>query len=87
MAMGCPFRDRLGNSFRMQDGTLFVVVADPSAPFYAGGERSEPVLHRQLLQRELEGLGVQLQSWEPMLQRRNGLISDMYSKFVFRKEA
>jgi hypothetical protein len=45
------------------------------------------VLHRQLLQRELEGLGVQLQSWEPMLQRRNGLISDMYSKFVFRKEA
>jgi SAM-dependent methyltransferase len=85
MAMGCPFRDRLGNSFRMQDDTLFVTVADPSAPFYAGGERSEPVLHRQLLQRELEGLGVQLQSWQPMLQRRNGLISDMYSTFVFRK--
>ena len=86
MAMGCPFRDRLGNSFRMQGDTLFVSVADPSAPFYAGGERPEPVLHRQLLQRELEGLGVHLQSWEPMLQRRNGLISDMYSTFVFRKE-
>jgi SAM-dependent methyltransferase len=86
MAMGCPFRDRLGNSFRMQDDTLFVSVADASAPFYAGGERAEPVLHRQLLQRELEGLGVQLRSWVPMLERRNGLISDMYSTFVFRKD-
>jgi hypothetical protein len=85
MAMGCPFRDRLGNSFRMQGDTLYVSVADPNAPFYAGGERPEPVLHRQLLQRELEGLGVRLQSWTPMLQRRNGLISDMYSTFVFRK--
>ena len=25
------------------------------------------------------------QSWQPMLRRRNGLISDMYSTFVFRK--
>jgi SAM-dependent methyltransferase len=86
MAMGCPFSDRLGNSFRLQDDTLFVRVADPSAPFYAGGERAEPVLHRQLLQSELAGLGVRLQSWRPMLQRRNGLISDMYSTFVFRKD-
>jgi hypothetical protein len=86
MAMGCPFTDKLGNSFRLQDNdTLFVKVADPSAPFYAGCERAEPVLHRQLLQRELQGLGVQLQSWQPMLRRRNGLISDMYSTFVFRK--
>ncbi len=86
IAMGCPFTDSLGNSFRMQDNdTLFVKVADPSAPFYAGCERAEPVLHRQLLQRELQGLGVQLQSWQPMLRRRNGLISDMYSTFVFRK--
>lgn len=85
IAMGCPFRDRLGNSFRMQGDTLFVTVADPSAPFYAGGERPEPVLHRQLLQRELEGHGVELQSWVPMLQRNNGLISGMYSTFVFRK--
>ena len=86
MAMGCPFTDRLGNSFRMQDDVLFVTVADPSAPFYAGGERPEPVLHRQRLQSELERQGVRLQSWAPMLQRRNGLISDMYSTFVFRKD-
>jgi SAM-dependent methyltransferase len=86
MAMGCPFSDRLGNGFRLQDDTLFVRVADPSAPFYAGGERPEPVLRRQLLQTELAGLGVRLQSWQPMLQRRNGLISDMYSTFVFRKD-
>jgi SAM-dependent methyltransferase len=86
MAMGCPFTDRLGNSFRMQDDVLFVAVADPSAPFYAGVERPEPVLHRQLLQSELERQGVRLQSWVPMLQRRNGLISDMYSTFEFRKD-
>jgi SAM-dependent methyltransferase len=85
VAMGCPFRDRLGNGFRMQDETLLVTLADPSAPFYAGGERPEPVLRRQPLQRELERLHVHLLSWTPMLQRRNGLISDMYSTFVFRK--
>jgi hypothetical protein len=69
----------------MQDETLLVTLADPSAPFYAGGERPEPVLRRQPLQRELERLHVHLLSWTPMLQRRNGLISDMYSTFVFRK--
>jgi hypothetical protein len=69
----------------MENDTLFVTVADPSALFYAGGERAEPVLHRQLLEQELARHGVQLQSWQPMLRRPNGLISDMNSTFVFRK--
>jgi hypothetical protein len=55
-------------------------------PFYTDGPRDEPLLDGVLLSSRLVKLGFELLVWEPMLSKPNGLISDLYTKFVFRKK-
>jgi SAM-dependent methyltransferase len=79
------FEDILGNKVEMSrdEKTLLVRVAD--GPFYAEGPRAEPVLDGQTFVNAVVDQGFKLIAWEPMLEAPNGLVSDMYAKFVFTK--
>lgn len=78
MAPSGHFRDSLGNQFEIIDESIRVQVG---GPFYSDGSRDEPLISFH----DLKALGFECLVWEPMLPRKNGLISDLYSTFVFRK--
>jgi hypothetical protein len=77
------FVDKFGNEIELGE-RLKVRLAD--GPFYADGPREEPLLDAAVLIQSLAEVGFAMLIWEPMLNRPNGLISDLYSKFVFRKK-
>jgi len=79
------FKDFLGNEFALLQGGRRLNVRLVDGPFYADGGREEPVLDSSVLVKDLAVLGLDLVMWEPMLPQPTGLISDLYSKFVFRK--
>lgn len=79
------FNDPLGNEFHIFQGQRRILVNIVDGPFYAEGGRDEPLLDPAELIPALEGVGLELVIWEPMIPRPNGLISDLYSKFVFHK--
>jgi ubiquinone/menaquinone biosynthesis C-methylase UbiE len=76
------FVDTLGNEFQMCGNKLKVRLAD--GPFYADGPKEEPLLDGSVLIQNLKNLGFDKLVWEPMLPSPNGLVSDVYTKFVFR---
>lgn len=76
------FKDRLGNEFQIKNDELLVRLAD--GPFYADGAKAEPLLDGSILIQNLKNLGFDKLVWEPMLPTPNGLVSDLYTKFVFR---
>jgi SAM-dependent methyltransferase len=78
--------DRLGNIFDIYQGGRRLLVNLTDGPFYADGPRDEPLLDGALLTGSLQDAGFDLLFWGPMLDKPNGLISDLYSKFVFRKK-
>jgi SAM-dependent methyltransferase len=75
------FIDKLGNEFRIENEKLHVRLSD--GPFYADGAKEEPLLDGSILIQKLKTLGFDRLSWEPMVSRPTGLISDLYTKFVF----
>lgn len=79
------FADALGNECALLQGGRRLNVRLVDGPFYADGGREEPVLDASVLVQDLMVLGFDLVLWEPMLPQPTGLISDLYSKFVFRK--
>ena len=79
------FKDSLGNEFSIFRGGRRLLVRLVDGPFYAEGGRDEPMLNAATLIQDLKRHGLELVLWEPMLSRPNGLISDLYSKFVFKK--
>ena len=79
------FEDSLGNTFDIYQCGRRVTVKLTDGPFYADGGRDEPLLDENLLINALEAAGISLVLWEPMLSKPSGLISDLYSKFVFKK--
>jgi SAM-dependent methyltransferase len=79
------FKDSLGNEFALLQGGRRLNVRLVDGPFYADGGREEPVLDATNLVQDLMALGLDMVMWEPMLPEPTGLISDLYSKFVFRK--
>jgi ubiquinone/menaquinone biosynthesis C-methylase UbiE len=78
-----PLCDALGNSMYVEAGRLVTHLA--GGPFYASGAKSEPLLDSGRLIDALEAQGFKKIVWEPMLDVPNSLISDVYSKFVFKK--
>jgi SAM-dependent methyltransferase len=76
------FMDRLGNTCIRDGDVLKVKLCD--GPFYNGVERSEPILDtcglKNILKNSFETI-----VWEPMTSEPTGLISDIYTKFVFKK--
>jgi len=79
------FTDPLGNEFTIFQGQRRMMVRLVDGPFYADGGREEPLLDPEDLINALTATGFELLIWEPMLPAPNGYISDLYSKFVFRK--
>jgi SAM-dependent methyltransferase len=79
------FMDELGNEFALLNGGRRLSVRLVDGPFYAEGGREEPVLDASVLIQDLKEFGLELVMWEPMIPEPNGLISDLYSTFVFRK--
>jgi len=78
--------DRLGNTFDIYQGGRRLMVKLSDGPFYADGPKDEPLLDSTLFTESLQNAGFEMLAWEPMLDKPNGLISDLYSKFVFRKK-
>lgn len=81
MAGSGNFRDKLGNEFQIKNEKLLVRLTD--GPFYADGAKEEPLLDGPVLIERLKTLGFNRLVWEPMVPRPTGLISDLYTKFVF----
>lgn len=79
------FRDKLGNEIAILQGGRRLGVRLVDGPFYADGGREEPTLEADTLISNLKSVGFEMLVWEPMLPVPNGLVSDLYSKFVFRK--
>lgn len=79
------FKDELGNEIALLQGNRTLHVRLVDGPFYADGGRDEPVLDAGFLISSLKSVGFEKLVWEPMLPSPNGLISDLYSKFVFKK--
>lgn len=78
------FVDRLGNSLEVRDGKLMVYLTD--GPYYAQGAKEEPILDKDLFLNSMQAHGFKMLVWEPMLKSPNGLVSDIYSQFVFIKQ-
>jgi SAM-dependent methyltransferase len=79
------FIDDLGNEIQVLRGGRRLLVRLTDGPFYADGGREEPILDATVLVKDLASVGLELVCWEPMLQEPNGRVSDLYSKFVFKK--
>ena len=79
------FKDGLGNEIQVCRGSRRLHVRLVDGPFYADGGREEPILDANMLVHDLELAGLELVRWEPMLLVPNGHVSDIYSRFVFKK--
>lgn len=81
---GTTFMDKLGNKIEMRGDRLMVSLTD--GPYYAKGSKEEPVLDKYVFINSMKEQGFKMLHWEPMIARPNGLISDIYSAFVFVKQ-
>ena len=77
------FKDNLGNQFEILEATDRLSVRLTDGPFYADGPKEEPLLDGPVLVERLKALGFEKRVWEPMVPRPTGMISDLYTKFVF----
>ena len=79
------FTDPVGNEIALLHGGRTLMVRLVDGPFYAEGGREEPTLDPSVFIPDMQNYGFELVTWEPMLRQPNGYISDLYSKFVFKK--
>lgn len=77
------FTDDLGNEIQIKGDRLMVKLTD--GPFYANAFKEEPLMDESILIQSLEEAGMEPLAFGPMLKTPSGRISDLYSKFVFRK--
>jgi SAM-dependent methyltransferase len=78
------FTDRLGNHIEISPDCKNLNVKFGGGPFYASGSKTEPILDFQNLINSLSKFNIKLINAEPMLKNPNGLISDIYMKFIFK---
>jgi len=78
------FRDSLGNIIQNSSHHASIKLID--GPFYNNEFRDEPKMDSEILIYNLQKLKFKIISWEPMMISPTGLISDMYTKFVFRND-
>jgi ubiquinone/menaquinone biosynthesis C-methylase UbiE len=76
--------DTLGNTVETVDSS-HISVRLVDGPFYADGAKTEPVISRPLLEHALRPW-FKLERWTPMLNTSTGLISDIYSTFIFKRK-
>lgn len=78
------FVDRLGNSLEVKGDKVMVHLTD--GPYYAQGPKEEPLMDKDFFLTTMESIGFKMLVWQPMLKSPNGLVSDIYSQFVFVKQ-
>jgi SAM-dependent methyltransferase len=86
-----PMKDRLGNTVDIgpyvanspQIGNMILVNLS-DGPYYSNGPIPEPLCYKDILFQELEEW-FELESWTKMVPYTTGLITDIYSKFIFRR--
>ena len=82
-SMGNTIERGPSSDIRQQAGNMILVkVAD--GPYYSGGAIPEPLCYKEILFQEI-GEMFELESWTKMVPERTGLITDIYSKFIFRR--
>jgi SAM-dependent methyltransferase len=83
--------DSLGNKIIRGAGTGkniygdMILVQLMDGPYYSKGAIPEPMCHKHRLFEALED-EFDLISWEPLVRKQTGTISDIYSTFVFMKK-
>jgi SAM-dependent methyltransferase len=78
--LSTKWSDILGNTIERVGSKVVVRLTD--GPYYADGPIAEPSCRREDL---INHLPLKLESWTDMLPKQSGLISDIYSKFIFRR--
>jgi hypothetical protein len=76
--------DALGNTVKLVD-SMHIEVKLTDGPFYADGAREEPIMDKDILVDALRPWFT-LVEWKPMMATKTGLISDIYSTFVFLRK-
>jgi ubiquinone/menaquinone biosynthesis C-methylase UbiE len=76
--------DALGNTVKLID-SMHIEVKLTDGPFYADGAREEPIMDKDILADALRPWFT-LVEWKPMMATKTGLISDIYSTFVFLRK-
>lgn len=83
------YKDSLGNEIRkvnvqgdFGDLVSFNIVG---SPYYRNGPISEPICYKELLITYMDRAGFELDYWIPFVSFTTGLISDVYSKFIFTR--
>ncbi len=86
------YTDSAGNYFIRSDTTgngsfgekLWVCVKN--TVYYQNNDPiSEPIAYKDIMITEFESLGWSLDIWEPIVHHTTGLITDMYSRFIFTR--
>lgn len=91
LKLECDWKDSLGNTIKrgpsIGKGTAgeMILVRLSDGPYYADGFVPEPLCHPTLLVEALGHNGFVLEKWEDFISSKTGLISDIYSIFIFRK--
>ena len=75
--------DSLGNTIEIID-PRHIAVRLVDGPFYAQGAKVEPMIDRTILEKAISKWFT-LESWTPMISKKTGCISDIYSTFIFRR--
>lgn len=93
LSLPLKWSDSLGNTIERGPSTgrglvgEMILVKLVDGPYYKNNYVPEPLAYKSLLVEELKQYGFVLIHWGPMILRRTGLISDIYSQFIFRKDA
>ena len=93
LSLPCKWTDSLGNTIErgpsIGQGSSFagqmILVKLSDGPYYANGAIPEPLCHKSILFQKLYDVGFELVSWDDMLPKTTGLISDIYSQFIFTR--
>jgi len=83
--------DALGNSIERgpystinQQAGNMILVKLTDGPYYSNGAIPEPLCYKEILFQEINDW-FELESWTKMVPANTGLITDIYSKFIFRR--
>ena len=76
--------DSLGNTVELIDSS-HVSIRLVDGPFYADGAKTEPMISKGLLDQALKPWFT-LEKWSPMINTHTGLVTDIYSTFIFRRK-
>jgi len=91
LKLDLEWTDPLGNKIQRGPGAgrkligEMILVKLSDGPYYSNGVVPEPLCYRDILTDALANRGIVLEKWDDFLPYKSGLVSDIYSKFIYRK--